>query len=95
MYWLGLDRRTQLRDRASELERQCFDLFPERWAELYRKDVLGSLSEIGGDPSEAEIPITDPSRLDDWFESISAQRSISGAELAPMGIGNIPRGEWT
>ena len=93
MYWLGLDRRTQIKDRASGLERQCFDLFPERWAELYRKDVIGIPNPESAAPDE--IPITDPARFDDWFRSISARRATSGADVeSPMGIGNVRRGEW-
>ena len=52
-----MDRRQAVEDRQAELMQQTFNLFPERWDELYREDVLGA--ELGAYAPEEEIPLTE------------------------------------
>ena len=78
-YWLYMDRRTQLDDKASELEHQCFNLNPERWGVLYRDQMLPGLV---GPNNEPEIPVTDPRDLDAFYESLSRPRKMTGEDAA-------------
>lgn len=66
MYWLYLERRTELEDRQAELETQTFNLFPERWSQLYRDQTLPGI----GPDDEGEEPITDIDMLDQWYEQM-------------------------
>lgn len=72
MYWLYLDRRTQLEDRQAELENQTFNLFPERWTQLYQDKTMASLG-IELEDGFAEEPVTDIDALDQWYEQMVAQ----------------------
>ena len=48
-----MDRRQQMEDVESQLMQQTFNLFPERWTELYRDEIFGYA------PQEDEIPVTE------------------------------------
>ena len=85
-YWIYMERRIQIDDKQAELEHQCYNLFPERWGNLYREQMLPGLP---GSPEEEEIPVTDPSDLDAWYENLDRQRRISGADIAPHENNNI------
>lgn len=74
MYWLYLDRRTTLEDRQAELEGQTFNLFPERWSQLYQDKTLASLALEDGDEG-FEAPVTDIDALDAWYEQMVAQNA--------------------
>lgn len=78
-YWIYLERRTTLDDKERELEVQCFHLLPERWTQLYGSSgAPGDLGQaFGGEP---ELPVTDPSDLDAWFERLGEQRGMTGAQ---------------
>lgn len=82
-YWLHMERRTRLDDKKDELELQVYHLAYDRWAQLYDSPgVPGDLGQaFGGEP---EIPVTDPSDLDQWYESLGQPRTMSGAS-APSG----------
>lgn len=93
LYYLYLDRRLKVEDRAAELEQQTFNLYPERWAELYRDQLLGKL-QIPNE--EGEIPLTedDLDDLDKFMERLErgGQFTMSGGDAAP----DFPRnwGAW-
>ena len=84
-YWVYLDRRTGLDDKQTELEHQCFNLFPERWGQLYRDQMLPALptgdlgTAFGGEP---ELPVTDPNDLNAWYENIESSRGMTGAGIS-------------
>lgn len=69
MYWVYLDRRTTLEDWQAELETQTFNLFPERWTQLYQDKTLSEIASSG----EGEAPVTDLDALDQWYEQMVAQ----------------------
>jgi len=73
MYWIVMDRRTAIEDRRTELEQQCFNLFPERWMQIYNTTQLLSA------PEDDEVPVDDIDELTRWYESIERQRSMGGA----------------
>lgn len=102
-YFIEMDRRVQLEDKHAELEIQTFNLFPERWGDLYREKTFGGGTAAPGDmgsafgPGEKEIPVTDINDINDWYNNISAQRGISGEQLArhqdPISIFGYAEGE--
>jgi len=80
MYWIYLNRRTELEDRQAELETQTFNLFPERWGQLYQDKTLAAVAEASGE--EAEAPVTDLDALDQWYEQMVAsggKQVVSGS----------------
>lgn len=87
MYWLYLDRRTALEDRQAELESQTFNLFPERWSQLYQDKTLAGLVE--GD--ELESPVTDIDALDQWYEQMVAQ---GGKQFMKSSASSNEWGDW-
>lgn len=92
-----MDRRDKLQDRQDELEQQTFNLFPERWAKVYRPEILGDIQadiEVGSLPENAEIAITDPDQLDAWFEQISQRRDEDLASGTHVGLGGVQMGTW-
>lgn len=81
-----MDRRVALEDKHAELEIQTYNLFPERWSELYRENVLGSMGQAPGDMGQAfqgekELPVTDIDAIRDFYDNLSAQRGISGEQV--------------
>lgn len=72
-YWLELERRIHVQDKREELEIQLQHFWPERWEQLY-----GEGGPLAG--AEPELPITDPSDLDQWYENLHAPRGMNGAE---------------
>lgn len=81
-YWIYLDRRTQINDKHDELEHQCFNLFPDRWNDLYRNNPDIPAGDIGtAFDGEPELVITDPSELDAWFNGLSGRQGMSGADV--------------
>jgi hypothetical protein len=78
-----MDRRVAIDDKTAELEHQCFNLFPERWGDIYREQMLPGVRGLSPDSvGESETPITDPGDLDAWFEGLNRTRTISGADAA-------------
>lgn len=86
MYWVYLDRRTALEDRQAELETQTFNLFPERWNQLYQDKALADIAGMSG--AEAEAPVTDLDALDRWYEEMVA----SGGQQITKGT--AAQDEW-
>lgn len=87
MYWLYLDRRTALEDRQAELENQTFNLFPERWSQLYQDKTLAALAS----DDDLESPVTDIDALDQWYEQMVAQ---GGKQFMKSGSVSDDWGEW-
>lgn len=78
-YYLRMSRRTLIQDAEDQLEEQFYIINkPEGW-ERTRLQV----DPVGPD-GQAEIPITDPRQLDHWFNSMAAQRGMTGAEAERM-----------
>ncbi len=80
-YWVAMQRRLFLEDKRSELEMQCYHLFPERWTQIYSSQGGDYGQAFGG---EEEIPVIDPEDLDAWFQSLAAQQGLTGAEAEAM-----------
>lgn len=73
-YWLDMSRRDYVDDEEAKLRQQTYNLFPERWKQLYEEQPnIG----IDGLP---EIPITDPRQLDHWFNHLAGQQGMTGAQ---------------
>lgn len=86
-YWIHMDRRVYIEDKHAELELQTFNLFPERWGEVYREDMLPGLGggQKAGDigvafDGEAEIPVTDIDSINEWYDGISKSRGLTGEQ---------------
>lgn len=90
MYWLYLDRRTAIEDRQAELESQTFNLFPERWSQLYQDKTLAGLAIAAGDDG-SEAPVTDIDALDQWYEEMVAQ---GGKKFMKSGSVTDDWGNW-
>lgn len=83
MYAVYLIRRIELEDRQADLENQTFNLFPERWTQLYQDKTLAgimSMDENGG----GEMPVTDIDALDQWYEQMvrSGGKQFVGGDRA-------------
>jgi len=89
MYWVYMDRRTVMEDRQAELETQTFNLFPERWSQLYQDKTLGELAGLMGEDSES--PVTDLDALDKWYEEMVAS---GGRGIAKGDSGRDTWSEW-
>ena len=93
MYWVYLNRRTELEDRQAELETQTFNLFPERWSQLYQDKTLAEIAAATGE-DYAEMPVTDIDALDQWYEQMVSRGGsavLSGSSL-PQGADQW--GDW-
>jgi hypothetical protein len=89
MYWVYLNRRTQMEDRQIELETQTFNLFPERWSQLYQDKTLAAIALAAGE--EVEAPVTDLDALDKWYEEMVA---TGGKQFASGKSGRDEWGDW-
>lgn len=89
MYAVYLERRIALEDRQADLEAQTFNLFPERWGQLYQDKTLAGVLEANG---ESEMPVTDIDALDQWYEQMVAQ---GGKQFASGGQASSDEwGDW-
>lgn len=98
-YWIYMERRGQLDDKQAELELQTWNLFPERWGQLYRDQMLGTPANkashadrgeaFGG---EAEIPVTvnEIDKVTAWYDGHQQARRFSGADIAPYENDGMP-----
>lgn len=83
-YWLKMTRRDFVDDEEDKLTSQFYLInHPDSW----RKTFLDNDPGIGPD-GLPEAPITDPRQLDHWFESLAAQRGMTGAEAEAAFSGN-------
>lgn len=80
-------RRVQIEDKHAELELQTFNLFPERWGQVYREAMLPGLGngQKPGDigtafDGEAEIPVTDLDAIKDWYDGIDKSHKLTGEQ---------------
>ncbi len=84
-----MDRRHRLEDKNAELEQQTYNLFPDRWADLY-KDKL--LAELGLPNGEGEIPLQedDLAALDKFMDQLERGQAftMNGGQAADV------REEW-
>ena len=78
-----MDRRHRLEDKNAELEQQTYNLFPDRWADLY-KDKL--LAELGLPNGEGEIPLQedDLAALDKFMDQLVRGQAFPGAAVWGM-----------
>lgn len=82
-YWIEMDRRISIEDKHDELEIQTFNLFPERWGDLYRERLLpGVPGDVGNafGPGEKEIPVTDIDDINKWYDGLDRSRGITGEQ---------------
>jgi hypothetical protein len=81
LYWIYMVRREQIEDTEAMLERQTFNLFPQRWNDLYRDQLLAG---VGMANEDGEIPLRedDLDELDKFMEQLERQSkfSMSGAD---------------
>jgi len=79
-----MDRRTFYEDMKTELEVQTFNLFPERWRDLYFQDAFPNTISIeqaeANRELEAELP-ADIDELDEYYNNLGKKRRISGADV--------------
>lgn len=83
-----MDRREHLEDVHDELRLQTWNLFPERWRNLYQEEVLGIAPSVANHPGdegsafdgEAEIPVTNLDEIDRFYDSLSQKRGITGEQ---------------
>jgi hypothetical protein len=100
-----MDRRVYLDDKHAELKQQTYNLFPERWGDIYRDDELPpSGATAAGDigtafGSEPELPVTNLDDYDKFYASLSQTRGITGEQAMrysddPLGkVLGVPEGE--
>lgn len=80
-YWMHMERRDRIEDKRGELELQTFNLFPERYRQLYQAQAQGDVGHAFGE-GEPEMPVTDPGDLDAFYANLDAPRSMTGAHLS-------------
>jgi hypothetical protein len=85
-----MDRRVSVKDKQDELELQTYNLFPERWGELYRERMLGSqfntnaIGDIGvAFGGEPELPASYDD-LNDFYEKVDQPKRMSGGDIASV-----------
>lgn len=94
---MWIDRRTFLEDKRDELEHQTYNLFPERWDDLYREQFFPGTRRAPGDygqafeNGEAEIPVTDTNDLDRWLNTLGQRRGITGEQAMAQGDPEVIR----
>lgn len=80
-YWIYMDRRIQVEDKRAELEEQTYNLFPERWGQLFRDDMLPVLppGDMGHAfaPDEPELPTTYDD-INEWYERMEQPQVMTG-----------------
>jgi hypothetical protein len=90
-YHYMMRRRTEMEDLDVQLERECFNLAPDRWTQVYRDRILGTI-----DADDGGIPLTadDLDNLDRYMEEqerafkqelqlqqvLGTKRTMSGAQ---------------
>jgi hypothetical protein len=91
-YSLVMSRRTLVEDKKAELEMQTFNLFPERWMEVYEQRQ-GYSSNAPGDlgvafGGEQELPVTaeDIDSLSTWVDRSGETKRMNG--------GQAPQDDW-
>ena len=89
-YHYYMTRRTELEDMDQFLERQCFNLNPEMWANVYKDRVLGQL-----DSNDGGLPLTEDD-LDDLDAYMRQQEESWQREHAQnQHIDNVLSGKHT
>jgi hypothetical protein len=89
-----MDRRDRGEEVQAQLEQQCFNLAPERWAIIYREKMLGELGE-------GEIPIgaDDLDELDKFMEDQEArfQQALNARHTASLNnqVEALSWGPWS
>lgn len=79
LYWLYLNRRTEVEDIQAELIQQTYNLFPERWGDLYRSHVL---NELGiADEAAEDVVVDDLDELNKFYEQMEKKQWIRGGNL--------------
>lgn len=79
-YHLRMDRRNYIKDEEDILENQAHNLdfmingSVERWKRLFSHEHEFAAT------GEPEIPITDPRKLDQWFERMATERGMTAGE---------------
>lgn len=80
-YRIYMDRRAEREDEDRWLERQCLNLSPDRWRELYETEE--PMTPFG---LEEEIPVDDLDEIDAWYRDMDSARTMSGADAADSGV---------
>lgn len=99
-------RRTEMEDLDVQLERECFNLAPERWTQVYRDRILGAI-----DANDGGIPLTtdDLDELDSYMEErerafrqeqqlqqvLGTKRTMSGAQPSAQQAAPLSWGPWS
>ena len=96
LYWVYLKRRTEREDKHAELIQQTFNLNPERWEQLYRKELLKELGIKDEDEEDQEedgfkeqgLPLQDSDydAIDQFLEqqeNNAIKRWIAAGQLPP------------
>lgn len=87
-YWIYLEDRTRWEDKHTELKLQTYNLFPERWRDLYKPEAIGNVTTSMAAPGdrgvafdgEPELPVTDRDELNAFYESRDQKRTITGEQ---------------
>lgn len=103
-YWLYMERRIALDDKADELDLQTLYLFPERWEQMQKAKESNSGDWGQAFGGEAEIPVTDLDEiksfdaantaggdLEAFYRNVDQPRQMSGADVSRM-LGYAPPG---
>jgi hypothetical protein len=79
LYWMYMQRRTAIEDTQAELIQQTFNLFPERWSELYRAEIMAKLGLSDGMMPEGEA-VDDLNEIDAFLSRLEQGRRWVGAD---------------
>lgn len=88
-YWIHMSRRIQIADLRATLIQQTFNLYPERWDELYREEALRKLGITDTPaPIQDSVPLEDRDydALEQFLEQqdkIAVRRWINAGQLPP------------
>jgi len=94
LYWIGMQRRMSREDRDAMLEIQTYNLFPERWEQLYSGQVFSVMAPPKVDEEE---DVTDPEEIIRFFDNPENTMVMSGADVPDTDLatgGDEEWGEW-
>lgn len=78
---MNLERRTAVEDKIEEIKVQAFHLAPARYDDLYAENTQHHTvegHEIVGKP------VDDGDLIDRWFDTLAAQKGMTGAQVEGM-----------
>lgn len=94
LYWVWMEQRNRGEEMRAQLEHQTFNLNPERWALLYRDQMLGEMG-IADENGELQLGADDLDDLDRYMDEqearfqkvLNGKHTMSANQVEPLSWG--------